>query len=121
MTTLTTYPVLTMHRNDTLSEMVLNSVNALREQYGQLTEGRAKEIAAAVVFDASAAEWYEMVGRLGVDNPELNDLYEALINKDTVQSALIDITGTRTLLDDTSLLRDRGLMGLIYYRPEATF
>lgn len=119
MSTYETFPALTNYVNENLVSMVKSSASSLKEKYGFLSEGRSLEIAAAILSDACYAEYAKLENSFRLDDEEMVAFYEAVLSFSPMPNAvLIDATGTRSLLDDVSLLRERGLAGLIDYRPE---
>lgn len=119
MSTYETFPVLTHYIKGNLESMVKSSASSLKEKHGFLSEGRALEIAAAILSDSASTEYTTLENKFRLDDEEMVNFYEAVLSYNpTPNAVLIDASSTRTLLDDVTLLRERGLEGLISYRPE---
>lgn len=107
------YPTLSAHVAGQLCDQVTAKVDIVMAgpQAGKVSQNRAAEVAAAMVID----RWFIEYEALRADShPEAQDLFEYIDEvieaNGTPQATLMDLTGSRTLLDDRWLYQARQLM-----------
>ena len=108
--TVLNYPVLTFFVNQVegksnqLSDLVRNISKHLRERHGG-TEERCLHVAAAILVQAANVEREELYSSQMATEEEKDFYVAEMTAPQTVNSLLIELTGTRTLLNDISNLQ----------------
>lgn len=108
-----TYPVTITFLNNGLALAVKEIAAKLLENYPKLSTVRAHELAAAKLAWEFSYE-YEALERLinqRCFSQEVGELYDALVEKQeqiSLRRLLVDLTKTRTIIDDFELIEEAG-------------
>lgn len=99
------YPILAAFQRSTLGAMIQERADRYLADNPKLSPNRAAEIAAAALWLWAIDERDQLDGDV-MEDPTLESFWEDVeYRTPTIQHVLVDLTGSRTLLDDLELLR----------------